>query len=103
MKNLLGGTPQNAWSFTPYFVAVLAVSVIMTAIFNASSGSLLIAALVHFQLNNPIFPDAQPYDSILFTIVAVIVVFVMRKKMFDPAEGITDIFLPSETCVPIVP
>jgi membrane protease YdiL (CAAX protease family) len=100
---LLGGTPQSAWSFTPYFVAVLAISIVMTAIFNASSGSLLIAALVHFQLNNPIFPDAQPYDSILFTIVAVIVVFVMRKKMFDPAEGITDIFLPSETGAAIVP
>ena len=92
---LLGGTPQSGWSFGPYFVAVVAISLIMTALFNASRGSLLLAALVHFQLNNPIYPDAQPYDSALFTIFAAMVVFVSRKKMFDPAQGVTDVFLRS--------
>ena len=93
---LLSGTPQSAWSFGPYFIGILAISLIMTAMFNASSGSLLLAVLVHFQLNNPIYPDAQPYDSILFTLLAAIVVFVARKQMFDPTEGVTNIFVQSE-------
>ena len=88
---------DQAWSFGPYFIAVIAISLIMTALFNASRGSLLLVALVHFQLNNPLYPDAQPYDSILFTILAVVIVFVTRQKMFDPDDGITDIFIPPET------
>ena len=93
---LLSGTPQNAWSFGPYFVAVVSISLIMAALFNDSRGSLLLAVLVHFQLNNPIYPDAQPYDSILFTILAAIVVFIARKKMFDRNEGVTDIFVSAD-------
>jgi len=30
--------------------------------FNKSGGSILLAALFHFQLNNPLWPDAQPSD-----------------------------------------
>lgn len=92
---LLSGTPQNAWSFGPYFIAVLAVSLMMTALFNESSGSLLLAVLFHFQLNNPVYPDAQPYDSILFTLTAAIIVFVKRQTMFDRAAGVTDVFVAS--------
>ena len=51
---LLSGTPQSAWSFTPFFVGSVAVSVIMTQLFNASRGSIL--ALLHcciFSLSIP--------------------------------------------------
>ena len=44
---------QSAWSFGPYLVAVVAISVIVTPMFNAAGGSILIAALFHFQVNNP--------------------------------------------------
>jgi hypothetical protein len=36
----------------------------------ASGGSVLLAALFHFQLNNPVWPDAQPYDTIVFVAAA---------------------------------
>lgn len=63
---LLSGTPQSAWSFTPFFIGAVAVSVIVTQLFNASRGSILLPALFHFQLINPLWPDAQPYDTFFF-------------------------------------
>ena len=55
---LLSGTPQSAWSFTPFFVGSVSVSVIVTQLFNTSRGSILFPAFFHFQLINPIWPDA---------------------------------------------
>ena len=88
---LLSGTAQSSWSFLPYFVALLAVSVIMTALFNASRGSLLLAMLMHFQLNNPIFPDAQPFDAVTFALAALLVTWLYRKALFSQADAITTI------------
>ena len=59
---LLSGTKQAAWSFGPFFLGVVAISVILTALFNASRGSLLVAVLFHAQMNGPAWPDAQPWD-----------------------------------------
>lgn len=79
---LLSGTPQSAWSFTPFFVASTALGVIVTPLFNASRGSILLPALFHFQCNNPIWPDAQPYDTFTFVAAAVVIVWLNRKTMF---------------------
>ena len=49
----LSGSPQSAWPFAPYFVGVIAISIILTSMFNAGRGSILIAALYHFQMNGP--------------------------------------------------
>ncbi|MCB2166137.1 MAG: CPBP family intramembrane metalloprotease [Deltaproteobacteria bacterium] len=88
---LLSGTPQSAWSFTPFFIGSVAASVIMTPLFNASHGSILLPALFHFQLINPIWPDAQPYDTIFFLGAAALVVWLNRKKMFRQVDGIQDV------------
>jgi hypothetical protein len=93
---LLSGTPQSGWSFLPYFVALLAVSIIMTALFNASRGSLLLAMLVHFQLNNPIFPDAQPFDAVTFALAALLVAWWYRKALLSQPDAITTI-IPKRT------
>jgi hypothetical protein len=90
---LLSGTAQSAWSFGPFFVGVVAISVILTPFFNAARGSLLVAVLYHFQMMNPIWPDAQPWDNLLFAIVAVIIVFINRRTMFKRGEGITDVLM----------
>ena len=82
---------MSNWSFVPYFGAVIAIYVIMTPFFNASRGSLLVAYLYHFQMMNPIFPDAQPYDNILWIAIAVIVVWLNRNKMFNREAGVTHI------------
>jgi len=88
---LLSGTPQSAWSFTPFFVGSVAVSIIVTQMFNASSGSILLPALFHFQLINPIWPDAQPYDTLFFVAAALLVVWINRKDMFCRDAGVTEV------------
>lgn len=91
---LIGGTLQSGWAFLPYFAGGVAMSVVFTAIFNSSGGSLLIAVLLHFQLNNPIWPDAQPWDNLFIAIIAIIVVWVNRRTIFQRDFGVTDILMP---------
>ena len=97
---LMSGMPQSSWSVAPYFLAIVAISVILTPFFNASKGSLLVAVLYHFQMMNPIFPDAQPWDNILWIAVAVIVVLLNRRKMFRKGEGVTEVLMPEEEDAP---
>lgn len=92
----MGGTPHYEWVFVSFFVGVIALSVIMTALFNSSQGSILIAALFHFQINNPIWPDAQPWDIIIFSITAVIIVLVYREKMLSLNDSVTGVLMPGE-------
>ena len=47
----------------------------------AAQGSILIAALFHFQMNGPAWPDAQPWENYLFALVAAGVVLINRKAM----------------------
>ena len=83
---LLSGTQQSAWSFTPFLAGTVAISVIATALFNASRGSILLAAVLHFQLMNPIWPDAQPYDSVLLAVVAVLVLGIRPQDHVQAAR-----------------
>ena len=91
---LMGGTPQSAWSFAPYVAGIVAISVILTPMFNDARGSLMIAVLYHFQIMNPLWPDAQPWDILLFIVAAVIVVWLKRRTMFQRGSGVTDVLVP---------
>lgn len=91
---LLSGTPQSAWSFAPYLFGVLALSVIITPLFNAAHGSILMAALFHFQVNGPAWPDAQPWENYLFAAVAIAVVILNRKAMLTRTDAVTDVLMP---------
>lgn len=93
---LLSGTPQSVWSFTPFFVGSVSVSVIVTALFNDSHGSILLPAMFHFQLNNPLWPDAQPYDMYAFVLAAVVIVWFNRKVMFNRDNAMVEI-VPKKT------
>lgn len=92
---LMSGTPQSAWSFGPFFLGLISITVILTPLFNASRGSLFIAILYHLHTMNPIFPDAQPWDNYLFAMAAVVIVILNRHQMFQRGAGITEV-LPSE-------
>jgi uncharacterized protein len=93
---LLSGTPQSAWSFGPFFIGVVAISVILTPMFNAARGSILIAALFHFQMNGPAWPDAQPWDMLVFGIAAAVIVLLNRKAMVSRAGAVTEVLMPGE-------
>lgn len=88
---MIATTPQSAWELTPFLVGTVSLSVIMTPLFNQSRGSMLLPALFHLQLITPLWPDAQPYDTWLFVIVAGVVVWINRGSMFSRQGGVTDV------------
>ncbi len=91
---LIGGTPQSAWSFAPYFLGGVAASMILTVMFNDFRGSLLIAVLFHFQVNNPIWPNAQPWDNFILAGIALVVVILSRRTIFNRNTGVQSILMP---------
>ncbi|WP_245312850.1 CPBP family intramembrane glutamic endopeptidase [Methanohalophilus levihalophilus] len=92
----ISGLQFESWSVLPYFGGVIVLSIILTPIFNSAKGSLLIAYLFHFQVMNPIFPDAQPWDSLLLALAAVVIVVLNRRTMFKKGTGVTDVLMPEQ-------
>jgi membrane protease YdiL (CAAX protease family) len=88
---LLGGTEQHAWSFGPFMVGAVAISVLMTPMFNAARGSILVPALFHFQLNGPAWPDGQPWENYVFAAAAVAVVLWKRDAFLTRERAVTDV------------
>jgi hypothetical protein len=74
----------------------MCLSVIVTPLFNASRGSILLPALFHFQAINPLWPDAQPYDTWFFLVVAIIIVWLNRQTMFT-RSGSSTVVVPTTT------
>lgn len=91
---LLSGTPYDDWSMLPLFGGLIALSIIITPMFNSANGSLLIAYLYHFQMMNPMWPNTQPWENYVFIAVAIIVVIVNRNTMFKKGMGVTDVLMP---------
>ncbi len=88
---LLSGTQQSEWSFAPFLLGCIAISVLVTQLFNASGGSILLPAVFHFNLMNPIFPDAQPYDTWMLIVVAAGVVWFNREAMLTRQGAVTEV------------
>ena len=93
---LMSGTVYDNWSILPLFGGIIVLSIIITPLFNNSRGSLLIAYLYHFQMMNPIIPDAQPWENLLFAITAVVIVVLNRHTMFKKGTGVTDVLMPGQ-------
>jgi membrane protease YdiL (CAAX protease family) len=85
----LAGTVFAEWSFLPFFVGNVTLAVLVTPIFNASRGSLLWPMLFHWQLINPFWPDAQPWDTWILVGVTALVVWLNRKMLFAKNGGVT--------------
>jgi membrane protease YdiL (CAAX protease family) len=92
----MSGTKQSGWQLGPFLLGVVAMSVILTAMFNSSRGSLLVAVLFHAQMNGPAWPDAQPWDEYIFVLVAIVVVVVNRKAMLSRHAGATAVLIGGE-------
>jgi hypothetical protein len=63
----------------------------VTPLFNASNGSILLPAVFHFQLINPVWPEAQPYDTVILFAVAVLVVWLHRGQMLCRDAAVTEV------------
>ncbi|NBB81411.1 MAG: CPBP family intramembrane metalloprotease [Verrucomicrobia bacterium] len=86
---MLSGTQQSQWAVVPFFVGCIALSVIVTPLFNASHGSILLTAFFHFAVMNPVLPAAEPYDTYILVVVAVLIVWLNRATMFTREHAIT--------------
>jgi membrane protease YdiL (CAAX protease family) len=93
---LLSGTKQSAWAFGPFVIGVLAITVILTPMFNAARGSLLIPALYHWQMNNPIWPESELWYTLVFAGVAVVVVLLNRTAMLTRDGAVTEVLMPGD-------
>ncbi|MCK8462254.1 CPBP family intramembrane metalloprotease [Aliiroseovarius sp. S1339] len=87
----LSGTVFGGWDFWPFFVGNITLAVLVTPMLNAGRGGLLWPMLFHWQLINPFWPDAQPYDTWILVVVAVVVVWVNRETMFTRQGAVTDV------------
>ena len=85
----LSGTVQSGWSFAPFFVGNVMLAVLVTPLLNDARGSLLWPMLFHWQLINPFWPDAQPYDTGILVAVTVVVVWMKRKTMLSRGHAVT--------------
>lgn len=87
----LAGTVFAGWNFLPFLAGNVVLAVLVTPIFNRSGGSLLWPMLFHWQLINPFWPDAQPWDTWIIAVVAAVVVWWNRDTMFTRAGAVTEV------------
>lgn len=87
----LAGTVFGSWDFLPFFIGNITLAIIVTPLFNHTRGSLLWPMLFHWQLINPFWPDAQPYDTWLLIGVAALIVWWNRDMLFSREGAVTDV------------
>ncbi|NKX45783.1 CPBP family intramembrane glutamic endopeptidase [Roseicyclus persicicus] len=87
----LAGVVFAEWSFLPFFLGNIVLAILVTPIFNAARGSLALPMLFHWQLINPFWPDAQPWDTWILIAVAVVVVWWTRDLMFRREGAVTEV------------
>jgi membrane protease YdiL (CAAX protease family) len=95
----LSGTVFANWNFLPFFVGNVVLAVLVTPIFNRARGSLLWPMLFHWQLINPFWPDAQPWDTWILLGVAVLVVWWNRETMFRLEVAVTEVTPRSDSSI----
>jgi len=83
------------WSFLPFFIGNVTLAILVTPIFNNARGSLLLPMLFHWQLINPFWPDAQPWDTWTLVAVATLVAWWKRDVMFSRQGAVTEV-IPGE-------
>lgn len=96
----LSSTVYADWNFLPFFVGNVTIAVLLTPIFNSARGSLLLPMLFHWQLINPFWPHAQPWDTWILVVVAVVVVWLRRATMFSRDGAVTEVIPATRATAP---
>lgn len=87
----LAGVVFEDWSFLPFFVGNVTLAILVTPLFNSARGSLLLPVLFHWQLINPFWPDAQPWDTWILVGVALVIVWWKRENLFGRDLAVTEV------------
>lgn len=85
----LSSTVFGGWNFLPFLIGNITLAILVTPIFNRSNGSLIWPMLFHWQLINPFWPDAQPYDTWILVAITAGVVWWNRGTMFSRDGAVT--------------
>jgi hypothetical protein len=87
----LAGVVYEDWNFLPFLIGNITLAILVTPIFNSARGSLLLPMLFHWQLINPFWPDAQPWDTWILVAVAVVIAVWKREEMFTRKTAVTEV------------
>ncbi|MCB9992135.1 MAG: CPBP family intramembrane metalloprotease [Hyphomicrobiaceae bacterium] len=85
----LAGVIYADWNFPLFLLGCVTLAVLVTPIFNASKGSLLLPMMFHWQAIMPFWPDAQPWDTWFFLGLAAVIVWLKRDTMFARPGPVT--------------
>lgn len=85
----LADAPQAAWALLPFILGVTSVGMIMAVVYNKTGGNLLLAVVIHWQLNVALWPEAQPWENYLTFALAVLLVWQHRDVMLTRKGGET--------------
>ena len=81
---IIAGTPQNSMSLPAFLVGIVAVSVLMTWVFNGTRGSVLVAYLFHWTINTCASLSQMPLA--IFTVGVLVVATVVMVAIAGPAH-----------------
>ena len=87
----LSGTVYADWNFPLFLIGCITLAILVTPIFNASRGGLLLPVLFHWQLIIPLWPDAQPWDTWILVVLTAGVVWLKRDSMFSRNRAVTEV------------
>jgi len=87
----LSGTVYADWNFPLFLVGTITMAILVTPMFNAARGSLLLPVAFHWQLIIPFWPDAQPWDTWILVAVLAPVLWLCRDTMFSRDGAVTEV------------
>jgi membrane protease YdiL (CAAX protease family) len=80
----ISATPQSTFSFPLFLLGSVSYAIIMTAVYNATGGSIPLAFLFHWQINNAfgfsIYPEGAWISPVLFAVVALAVIVIFGPR-----------------------
>ncbi|MCC0023799.1 MAG: CPBP family intramembrane metalloprotease [Hyphomicrobiaceae bacterium] len=85
----LSGVVFADWDFPLFLCGCVVLAVLVTPIFNATQGNLLLPMMFHWQAIIPFWPDAQPWDTWIFAAIAAVIIWVKRDTMFSSPGAVT--------------
>lgn len=87
----LASTVYADWNFLPFFIGNVTLAILVTPIFNSARGSLLLPMVFHWQLINPFWPDAQPWDTWILVTISAFAIWWKRQSLFTREGAVTEV------------
>ncbi len=92
----LHGPPYTLTVFPAYLLQAISLAIIMTALYNATDGNILLAFLFHWQFHDPFHIDAFPHDlyivtpMLIMTAVALVLILGARNLGSEKSVELLD-------------